>query len=707
VAAPAQEAKSGPRNFDRQRLDALRESFDEVFAAMLEAFLEDTPVYLKTLKLAVEAEDSQQIYELAHTIKGSAMNFGASEVVALSKKLEEAGRLANLQDAQELFDKLQTEYRFISKELDEYLTEVSTKISPKTSQFQVLIVDDDRSMRVGLKQALGSEGFSILEAENGSQAFIICQREVPDLILLDAVMPVMDGFTACRQIRQLPNGKDTPILIITGLDDEVSVARAFSSGATDYIAKPVNISVLRQRVSRLMETSKNAQHIKQLAYQDPLTGLPNRTFLMQNLRHMTSRANLKGESLAVLFLDLDRFKLINDSMGHDTGDLLLKAVAERIKGCIREQDVIARLGGDEFTIILESIPSREVAAQVATKICAALRNPFVFLKQKMFVSTSIGISVYPGDGDDVSTLLKHADTAMFKAKEKGDSFCFYERGMADEVAQKVQIERELRHALEADQIFLHYQPQKCLKSGAVTSVEALVRWQHPEKGLLTADKFIPVAEESGLIALLGKRVFSLAFEQLQAWQRHGHRVRVAINLSGGEMAAGHLASRIKDMLNRYQIPAELVELEITESMLMEQPELAESELSALRKIGVTVAIDDFGTGFSSLNYLKRFSIDVLKIDRSFVKDCTADKNDRAIISSVLALARSLDLQVVAEGVETAEQEQFLLESGCDFIQGYYLSRPLPAEEVALHFPGAQRAGKVSGLPAPQSTKGPR
>lgn len=685
LSEPISIAHISSKSFDLSAMETLKETVGEVFYAMLEAFLEDTPVYIKSLKSAIEAADSQQVYELAHTVKGSAMNFAASEVVLLAKKLEDLGRSRELGQATRIYEQLETSYRQLSRDLDVLLVESGQGLNARTTEFQVLIADDDRSLRVGLKQALGSDGLTIREAENGEQAIAICRREIPDLILMDAVMPETDGFSACKQIRSMPQGVDVPILMITGLEDEVSVARAFSSGATDYIPKPVNFSVLRQRVSRLLENSKNARHIKQLAYQDPLTGLPNRTHLMQNLRHMISRASLKKENLAVLFMDLDRFKLINDSMGHDTGDLLLKAVAERIKGCIRDQDVVARLGGDEFTVILEGIPSADVATQVAGKICHALRNPFVFLKQKMFVSSSIGVSIYPDHGEDVSSLLKHADTAMFRAKERGDGYCVYQQGMADAVAQRVQLERELRQALDSEQIILYYQPQKCLRTGRIQSVEALVRWRHPDRGLLAADQFIPIAEETGLIEKVGKRVFELAFRQIHEWVQMGHQIRVAINLSGGEMAAGPLAGRVREMLHRYDLAAELLELEITESMLMEQPDLAEKELSSLRELGVKVAIDDFGTGFSSLSYLKRFSVDVLKIDRSFVKDCHSDKNDRAIIAGIMSLAGSLDLKVVAEGVETLEQEQILARSGCDYIQGYFLSKPAPPEEVARFF----------------------
>lgn len=354
------------------------------------------------------------------------------------------------------------------------------------------------SIRLLLVNAFRREEYQLEEAANGAQAIEVCQRRMPDLILMDAVMPEMDGFDACKAIRETPHGADIPVLMITGLEDENSIVRAFSSGATDYISKPINFSVMKQRVARLIKANKAERHVKQLAYHDPLTSLPNRANLMQHLHLVVEQAAVENSKFAIMFLDLDRFKMINDTMGHDVGDLLLKAVADRIRNCVRDQDFIARLGGDEFTLVLENITGPETAAKVAEKICHSLNQPFVFMRKKMFVTTSIGISIFPDNGGDVTDLIKHADSAMFKAKEKRNDYCFYQTGMEAEIAGRLEMERELRQAIERDELVLFYQPKIDFKTGALTGAEALVRWEHPEEGVIAPNVFIPLAEESGL-----------------------------------------------------------------------------------------------------------------------------------------------------------------------------------------------------------------
>jgi diguanylate cyclase (GGDEF)-like protein len=672
------------RSFDQRTLDLLKESVGEVFITVVDAFIDDLPMYLLSLRSAISKNDAQQVYELAHTIKGTGASVGAEVVASLSRKLEDMGKARDLRGAEAFFNELESAAIKVTADLKNYLRAIEAenyRYQSAEAQSVILVADDDRSMRMLFANALRSDGFRILEAGNGQSVLALCARAMPDIILIDAIMPELDGFEACKKIRQLHDGADVPILMVTSLEDEQSIAHAFSVGATDYITKPVNFSVLRQRVNRLLQTSRIERHVRQLAYHDALTGLPNRAYFNQQLRHKISRASLNNKQLAVLFLDLDRFKMINDSLGHDAGDLVLKAAAERISRCVRKSDFVARLGGDEFTVVFEDIETPEIAAEISKKICDALRAPFVFLHQRMFISASIGIAVYPSDGIDMNTLLKHADTAMFKAKEAGQDYCFYQPGMEDEVTEKLQTERDLRLSIERDEITFFYQPQVLLATGEVIGFESLVRWRHPDKGLMTAANFIEVAEESGLVGDFARLAFDQGASLLRDWHGRELDLRLAINISGGEFQNGQLRQQISDLLERFAIPPAMLEIEITESMLMEQPELAQSEISALRRQGLSIAIDDFGSGFSSLNYLKRFAVDVLKIDRAFVRDCHLDKNDQAIITGIVTLAKSLNLQVVAEGVELVEQADFLRSVGCDMAQGYLFGTPVSAEEI--------------------------
>lgn len=672
-----------PETFEAATLERLKEAVGEVFVATVNAFIDDLPSYLTSLRAAISSNDGQQVYELAHTVKGSASTVGAQVVAGLSQTLEEMGRNRDLRGAEALFSELEVASIKVSNDLREYLRDSGSEImGDEWSEHAVILVaDDDRSMRLLFANALQSEGFRILEASNGQSVVSLCMRNMPDIILLDAIMPELDGFETCRKIRQLPEGADVPILMVTSLEDERSIARAFSVGATDFVTKPVNFSVLRQRVNRLLQSSRVEHHVRKLAYSDVLTGLPNRAAFSQQLRHKINRASLNGSQLAVLFLDLDRFKMINDSLGHDAGDLVLKAAADRIRSCVEDGDFVARLGGDEFTVVLEDLESREAVSLISGKIAEALREPFVFLRQRMFVSASIGIAVYPDDGQNMNALLKHADTAMFKAKERGIDYCFYEPGMEIELTARLETERGLRASLENGEIIFHYQPQVELATGNIVGFESLVRWRHPTKGLLSAADFIEVAEDSGLTREIGRQALAEGCELLQQWYEQGLALRLALNTSGEEFQQGEVSKNIARHLQKHNFDPAMLEVEITESMLMANPELAAKEMRQLRKQGLTIAIDDFGSGFSSLNYLKRFSVDVLKIDRAFVADCHLDIKDQAIISGIVTLAKSLDLQIVAEGVESAEQVEFLRSAGCDIGQGYYFGKPMSREDM--------------------------
>ena len=477
-------AKYTGLSYDVKVIASLREAVGEVVSSMISAFLEDTPIYIGKLEGALKENNVRQVTDMAHTIKGSAANFGATELVAASKLLEDVASQEGLNDGEQMLKRISVAFNALQNDLKQEISldaeVVKTPLKSGTSS-NILVVDDDRTVRMALVDAFTCENYEVEEASNGMQALNVCKRHMPDLVLMDAVMPELDGFDACQMIRELPHGSDIPVLMITALDDEQSIVRAFSSGATDYVSKPINFSVIKQRVARLIKASKAEQDVKKLAYHDPLTSLPNRTYLKQQLAVTVNRATTDNQRFAILFLDLDRFKMINDTMGHEAGDLLLKAVADRIRHCVRENDFVARLGGDEFTVVLENIASLDGASSVAEKICRSVARPFVFMQQKMFVTTSIGISIFPDDGEDVSALIKHADSAMFRAKEKRDDFCFYEPGMEAEIAKWLKLEQELRKAIDSDQLVLHYQPQIDFKTGDLSGRRSIGTLGAPAK----------------------------------------------------------------------------------------------------------------------------------------------------------------------------------------------------------------------------------
>ena len=678
-----------PLSYDIKVMDALKDAVGDAVGSLIEAFQEDMLIYLENLNSAIDSDDVSQIRQIAHTIKGSASNFGAYDLVKHSKELEDRATANNIEHAADYAQRIGQAFDAVSIDLQQEMSLIDhmdrVSVNPQKQSYRILVVDDDRSIRLLLVNAFRREEYQLEEAANGSQAIEVCQRRMPDLILMDAVMPEMDGFDACKAIRETPNGADIPVLMITGLEDENSIVRAFSSGATDYISKPINFSVMKQRVARLIKANKAEKHVKQLAYHDPLTSLPNRANLMQHLRLVVEQAAAEGGKFAILFLDLDRFKMINDTMGHDVGDLLLKAVADRIRNCVRDQDFIARLGGDEFTVVLENITGADTAAKVAEKICHSLNQPFVFMRKKMFVTTSIGISIFPDNGGDVTDLIKHADSAMFKAKEKRNDYCFYETGMEAEIAGRLEMERELRQAIERDELVLFYQPKIDFKTGALTGAEALVRWEHPEEGVIAPNVFIPLAEESGLINKLSDWVLEEGARQLKSWIDRGHDLTLALNLSVKDLMAEDLHSQLKSLMQRNQLPKDVLEIEITESTLMSHPELMSTELVKIKDLGISVAIDDFGSGYSSLNYLKRLPVDVLKIDRAFIQDIETDPSDSAIVAGIIALAETLNMETVAEGVENEGQRSILKKLGCNSFQGYLVAKPQPAEQFEQEF----------------------
>lgn len=431
------------------------------------------------------------------------------------------------------------------------------------------------------------------------------------------------------------------------------------------------------------ERKEAERQIHRLAYYDSLTSLPNRNLFYSLLEKALSAAQRQRTHGALLFLDLNRFKHVNDSFGHTQADCILREVSRRLSTTLREGDIVARLGGDEFVIALPEINRREHAGQVARKVLAALAEPFFLERHEILLSASIGISIFPDDGRDAETLLRNADVAMFRAKKRGsNSHVFYSQEMNQRSFEQFKLEGGLRRASERGELHLLYQPQLDLASGRIAGAEALLRWQHPEHGLIPPARFIPVAEETGLINQIGDWVLDAACLQVRDWLDQGlSHVRVAVNLSARQFTAS-LPKKIVGFLMRHAVPSECLELEITESMLMHSADSVVAMMREFGEAGVLLTLDDFGTGYSSLSYLKRFPIDNLKIDQSFVHGIPGDPDDSAIARAIIGMAHNLRLSVIAEGVETAGQLEFLRGAGCEEIQGYYFSRPLPPNEFA-------------------------
>ena len=434
----------------------------------------------------------------------------------------------------------------------------------------------------------------------------------------------------------------------------------------------------------ISERKQDEERIHFLANHDALTSLPNREMFNDVLNLAIQNARRYNRNFAVLFIDLDRFKNINDTLGHEAGDRLLQEMGARLTQTVRTSDVVARLGGDEFVVLVQEVSEAKQVETVARKVLFTLVKPMVIQGQECRVTASIGICMFPAEAQDEHALMKNADIAMYRAKDEGkNTYQFYSEEMNLHSFGRMALETSLRRGLERNEFFLHYQAKLDLRQGRITGVEALVRWQHPDLGMIPPAQFIPLAEETGLIVSLGNWVLNTACMQNVAWQREGlPPLRMAVNLSARQFDDENLVIDIAEALNKSGMRADLLELELTESMVMQHAERAGKVLAAIKQLGVRVAIDDFGVGYSSLANLKRFPIDTLKVDRSFIRDIPQDTEDRAITEAIIAMGRSLNLTVVAEGVETLEQETFLRDHGCDETQGFYFSRPIASDEFA-------------------------
>ncbi len=557
--------------------------------------------------------------------------------------------------------------------------------APPSKAGNIIIADDDPSILLLLRHILTNENYDVTEARSGMEAIELCREFTYDLAIFDFVMPDVDGISACKEITfQIAN--PPPVLIITSLDDDTSVSNAFAAGAIDYVTKPINWSVFKQRVKRIVESEKNRQKVKRLEFHDSLTGLPNRTLLLDRLESATLRAQRNKSMMALLMVDIDNLKLINETLGHHNGDKVISSVANRLRKKIRTTDTLSRSGGDEFNLIIENIQQLEDVGLMAEKFSRAIEHSMTIMDQDIHIKASIGISIYPQDGEDIGSLLSNADSALYRAKDRGGNvYEFYSPELGKTARRRLELENNLRRALDNDELVVYYQPKVDLITDEANGMEALVRWNHPEQGIIPPDEFIPIAEETGLIIQLGQQVIEKSCAQFKRWQDENIPVtNISINVSARQFKEQDLVTLLQQTLDKHQLDATHIELELTESTLLKNENQAESILNQLHDMGVKISIDDFGTGYASLSYLKRLPIDIIKIDKSFTDGILHDPDDIAIVNAIFGLAKGFEIKLVAEGIETQGQLDKIKELGIDYGQGYFWSPPLPADQyVAL------------------------
>jgi diguanylate cyclase len=548
---------------------------------------------------------------------------------------------------------------------------------------RVLLVEDNpgdaRLVEILLSEA--GPGFEVSHAVRLDEALEELDRAEFDVVLLDLSLPDSSGFETVERVRMAV--PEMPVVVLSGRDDDEFALQALQGGAEDYLVKGSGDGDLIARSIRYaIERKKAEEKLAYLAQYDPLTGLANRALFHDRLDQALARAARSGDMIALMFVDLDRFKAVNDTLGHSGGDALLQEVARRIEGRVRDSDTVARLGGDEFAIILEGLSDARNAARVARDLLKRVSEPLVLDGHEIPVSASLGIAVLPPSEGD--RLLKDADAAMYRAKRMGgNNHQFYTEEMNVQAAARLALERDLRRALDRDEFILYYQPLVDLATGKVAGGEALMRWRHPERGIVPPAEFISVLEETGLIVPAGEKVLRAACRQSRAWRDAAlPPVRVAVNISARQFGQENLVGSVAGALRDSGLDPGCLELEITESLLVEDGAAGLRTLDRLREaVGwVRVAIDDFGTGYSSLHRLKALPIETLKIDQTFIKGIPAAREDAAITAALILLAHDLGISVTAEGVETAEQVAFLRDRGCDEAQGFYFGRPMPAEE---------------------------
>jgi diguanylate cyclase (GGDEF)-like protein len=855
-AAPSDEAQPLPI-FDPSPLIPLREASpddDDLVRRIVGIFLRTTPPLLDAIERAANDGDADTISLHAHSLKASGAQVGALRFGALAASMEIAARAGALPDGPRMTSQLRAAFRHAAHALRAHIPalaneptepadsgalarEAATETVPEPSADAdtqtVMVIDDDAVMRASIRELLTLAGYRVVVASSGAQALELLRTEMPALVMLDLVMPDMDGFVVCERLRAMPGHDLVPVLVMTGLDDYQSVDRAYEAGATDFIAKPLQWSILTHRVRFLIRSGtalgelkraearnralleavpdtlvalsrtgtfrtfkpgagwdaravgiyegrklgevfteeiasrsgeaieralanktvesvevqiphgeemrdfeariapsgagevialvrdvtgrkRHEERIRKLAYFDPLTGLPNRVLFQDRLAAAIGQAKRHERRIALLFVDLDRFKAVNDSLGHRAGDELLREAARRLGECVRATDsvaraidhdetdptVLSRWAGDEFTVLLQEVQGAPDARRVAQRILERFGEPFMIEGREIVIGASIGIAVYPDNGTDPATLLRNADSAMYNAKGEGrNTFRYYSQSMSETALDRLEIEAELRHAVEAGQFVLHYQPKIELASRRVIGAEALVRWQHPVRGLVPPAVFIGIAEENGTIRTLGRWVLEEACRAAVGWKDAGFGdATIAVNVSAHQVRDPGFAKVVGEVLARTGLPPARLELELTETVLLQDDETSIEMLHALNALGVRIAIDDFGTGYSSLSYLQRFPLDTLKIDRSFVSKAKEAPDSLAIVRTIIAMGESLGLGVVAEGVETEADIALLADLRCPVGQGYGIAKPLPPSELVAFMRAAREWAETPHIP---------
>jgi len=551
-----------------------------------------------------------------------------------------------------------------------------------------IIADDEDIGRLLLAETAIASGLQPICFDNGTSALESALSHEVAIVLLDVDMPGMDGYAVCRRLRAEARFSTVPIVIVTGHEDSAAISRAFDAGATDFVSKPVNWALLPRRLAYILRNAAAAERIERLAYFDTLTGLPNRQRCIETAEQLFIDADAAGESVAVIYLDLNSFKRVNDTFGHAVGDAVLQDVAGKLNralirfAAVYEHLMVARFGGDEFVILLRHATARSVAQEIADACAAALKVPATYDGLEFYSAPSIGLAIYPDDGADVATVIKHADTAMYQAKTTPTgSVVAYQPAMSTRLRDWLELEGRLRRAVHDDLLTLHYQPKFRLADNRLMGVEALLRWCDADYGEIAPIRFIEIAEESGLIIDLGNWVVRAACQQLRKWQDLGIAIPVAINVSGKELLHGDPARVVEVEAAAAGVPTSLIEIEITESLLIKDSARVRTGLERLRQLGCRIALDDFGTGYSSLSYITRFPPDRIKIDKAFVHNIERSASDAAIASAILSLGESLKITVTAEGIERAGQLEWLRKRGCHEAQGFLLSRPLTAADL--------------------------
>ena len=555
-----------------------------------------------------------------------------------------------------------------------------------------IIADDEETGRLLLAESAEQVGLAPLMFDNGTEALEAALSHGAAMVLLDVEMPGLDGYAVCRRLRAEPRFTSTPIVMVTGHEDSTAITLAFDAGATDFVSKPVNWALLPRRLEYILRNAAAAERIERLAYFDSLTGLPNRQRCLETAQRQFTEAAGAGQAVAVVYLDLNSFKRINDTFGHSAGDAVLRTVAGRLTRALDGPEgepahvSLARFGGDEFVILVRHLQAGALALRLAEKCSIAFKEPIVHEGLEFYSTPSIGVAIYPQDGDDVATVLKHADTAMYQAKTGNAApIAIYVPAMSSRLRDWLELEARLRRAVQEDRVHLRYQPKFSLKDQRLSGVEALLRWYDSEHGEVSPTRFIEIAEDSGLILEMGSWVVRAACRQLRKWLDAGFRVPMAINVSGKELLHGDPARVLEVEAASAGVPTSLIEIEITESVLVHDSTKVRHALERLRQLGCRIALDDFGTGYSSLAYITRFPPDRLKIDKAFVRNVDRSASDAAIANAILSLAKTLGLTVTAEGIERPGQLEWLQARGCDEVQGFLLARPLTAVELEERF----------------------